>query len=344
MYKRRIRLKKWYVRFAEEGGRSFFEKLLYIPLYPLSLLYGLVVSARNFFYSKNIINTYNPAFSFLVGVGNISWSGTGKTSFTLWLFRRFSFQFKTAVLRRGYGDDEEKLIKQECESVFSSPGRRRLVKELEKDYDLFILDDAFQYRKLQKDIEVVIMGAREFIRKPRLIPLSFFREPLGSIGRADILIINYKEEADRKKIKKIVSRFPFEPEIYFAGYKAQSLQALGGQKYDLNFLRGKKTAAFAAVGHPQGFFQLLEKTGIPLRKKVTYPDHYILSAREYLLMEQSLISLGVKALVITEKDKYHLPEIKKRVDVFVLNVRLEVEQEDRLVAKIREKISAKLNR
>lgn len=344
MYKRKIRLKKWYVRFAEEGASSFWEKLLYIFLYPLSLLYGSAVAIRNFFYSKKIIKAYNPGFSFLIGVGNISWSGTGKTSFALWLFSRFSSQFKTAVLRRGYGDDEEKLIKEEYQAVFSSPNRKNLVKELEKKYSLFILDDAFQYRKLQKDIEIVIMGAREFIRKPRLIPISFFREPLASISRADILIINYKKKADRKKIKKILSRLSFEPEIYFAGYKAQSLQALGGQKYDLNFLEGKKTAAFAAVGHPKGFFQLLEEAGIFLRKKIIYPDHYTLSVPEYLVMEQSLISLGIKALVITAKDKYHLPEVKKRVDIFVLNVKLEVEQEDRLVSKIREKISAKINR
>ncbi|MCF7887395.1 MAG: tetraacyldisaccharide 4'-kinase [Candidatus Omnitrophica bacterium] len=337
------KIKMSYIRFVEEDKHSFLGKILYGFLYCLSLVYGVFIEVRNFIYNKGIANSYNPDSSFLIGIGNISWAGTGKTPFCLWLYKRLNIKFKTGILRRGYGEDEKKLIKKECDSVFSSPDRLGLVKSLEKDYDLFILDDSFQYRKLKKDLEIVIMGQREFNRKVNLIPASFFREPFKSIKRVDILVVNYKEEVDRDRIKEVVCKVAPLLKVYFANYQIKGLENLEGKKYDLNFLKDKKIAAFAAIGYPQGFFDLLKKTGAILEKEIRYPDHYSLSGQEYSSLEKKLKELGIDTLVITGKDKYHLPKCQKEIDIFILDVKLEVEAKEKMIEDIIEKINNKLN-
>ncbi len=338
-----IKLKQKYIAFIESQKHSFLGKLVYSLLYLLSLLYGSYVILRNFFYNHQILKSYNPKSSFLIGVGNISWAGTGKTPLCLLLYSQFKLKFKTAILRRGYGQDEKKLIAEDCDSVFSSPDRIKLVKSLENDYDLFILDDGFQYRKLKKDINIVIMGQREFTRKIRLIPVSFFREPLQSIKRADILIINYALKYNQEKIKKLIYKVASSLKIYFANYQIKGLKDLEGKNYNLDIIKNKSIAAFAAIGYPTGFFELLEKRGVALQRKIRYPDHYELSSQEYVKIENTLLASGINTLVITKKDKFHLPKGQKKINIFIVKVELEIENKEKLIANIAKKINNKLN-
>ncbi len=336
-----LQLKRKYILFIEKNEYSFFGKIMFGLLYLLSFLYGFFVNLRNFLYDKNILKSYNPDSSFLIGVGNISWAGTGKTPLSLWLYENFSSKLKTAILRRGYGEDEKKLIKEKCLHLFSSPDRRKIIKSLEKKYELFIIDDAFQYRKLKKDIEIVIMRADELRKKRHLIPASSFREPLQNAKRADILIVNYKDDSDCGQIKKIISELSLPSQFYFARYRVKSLQNLRGEIYNFELLKNKKVAAFAAIGYPRGFFRLLIKSGISLVKEIVYPDHHILSKKEYCSLENELIQSGIKTLITTDKDRYHFPEGKKQLDIFVLSVKLEIEREAELIDQLSRKIAHK---
>ncbi|MCF7896074.1 MAG: tetraacyldisaccharide 4'-kinase [Candidatus Omnitrophica bacterium] len=336
-------MKKRYVAFIEEDSHSFLGNIFYLFLYLLSFVYKLVITIRNFLYDKKLLKSYHSASSFTIGVGNISWAGTGKTPLCLWLYGQFNLKVKTAILRRGYGKDEEKLIKEKCPEVFSSPDRLNLVKGLEKKYDLFILDDSFQYRKLKKDLEVVIMGQREFDKKINLIPASFFREPFKNIKRANFLIINYKKQANREKAKRKIAEVAPQLEVYFSDYQIIGLEGLDEKRYELSHLRGKKIAAFAAIGYPQGFFGLLKENGFKLEKEIRYPDHHNLSNYEYSKLEERLLNSGINKLVITRKDKYHLPKGRKKIDIFIVDVKLEIENKKELLEAIIQKMNNKLN-
>ena len=148
------------------------------------MLYGAIVFFRNLLYDKKIFSSF-PSKAKVISVGNLSWSGTGKTPLSIWLYKKLSSKFKVAVLRRPYAQDEEKMLQEKVKNVFSCPNRQKIAKEKESLFDIFILDDGFGHRKLKRDIDIVIMGAREFKRKHDLIPANFFREPLKALRRAD---------------------------------------------------------------------------------------------------------------------------------------------------------------
>jgi len=322
-----LKLKQWYLRFLEKDKRNIFEGVLYCTLYFFSGIYAIVVALRNFLYAKKITPSYSSS-SKIISIGNLCWSGSGKTSLSIWLYKKFFPNFKVAILRRGYGDDEGKMLREVTENVFSSPDRRKLVKKLEALFDIFILDDGFQYRKLSRDINIVVMGAREFRKKYRLIPAYFFREPIFSLRRADIIVLNYVEELqDSHKIKQHILNIAPDAKVYFAKYKISGFSDINGNSLNSDLLKGKRISAFTAIGYPQGFFNKLNELNLSVERKIVYPDHYELSEVEFDDLQNTLINSDINYLVITQKDKFHFPHKRVKINIIIMKIEIEIDNE-----------------
>ena len=331
-------LKQRYLRFLEKDKRNLLGSAFYSFLYILSYVYGTIVAFRNFLYNTKVIPSYS-CDAKIISVGNISWSGSGKTPLSIWLYTKFSSLFRTAVLRRGYGDDENKLLKEKINNVFYLSDRYKLAKELSPSFDIFIIDDGFQYRRLQRDINIVIMGAREFKKKHRLIPAYFFREPISALKRADIVILNYADDfEDRYMIKNYILKIAPHLKIYFSQYKFKKFSDLNGKEFSRSLLGNRKIAAFAAIGYPQGFFNKLKALNLDIRRKIIYPDHYELSGKEFTDIQENLIKSGISDLVITHKDKYHFPHEMVKMNVVIMEIEMEIENGHDLITEINKKL------
>jgi len=334
-----VRLKKWYLALLEKDEKNLFESLFYFLLCFFSYVYGAVVFFRNLFYELKIIPSFLSKAK-VISIGNLSWSGSGKTTLAIWLYEHLSPKYKAAILRRGYGQDEGKLLKERTDDVFSAIKRSKLAKGLENSFDLFLLDDGFQHRGLARDVDIVMMSSRDLRKKPKLIPAYFFREPLNSLKRADILLLNYKEELkDTENIKKSILKVAPQLKIYFSKYSNKGFLDLKGNRFKSDFLLGRRLAAFAAIGYPQGFFNKLAELGLNVAKRIIYPDHYELSSAEFNSLEDNLIKKGINDLVITRKDKYHFPSPESRLNIFILEVELEIENEDEFLKCIEDKLA-----
>ncbi|HRG64945.1 MAG TPA: tetraacyldisaccharide 4'-kinase, partial [Saprospiraceae bacterium] len=74
-------------------------RLLAILLSPLSLLYGIGVSLRNMLYDAEVIKASKFSLP-LIGVGNLSIGGAGKTPHIEYLIRLLSPYIEVATLSR----------------------------------------------------------------------------------------------------------------------------------------------------------------------------------------------------------------------------------------------------
>src|SRR5450759_1634114 len=72
-----------------------------ILLYPLSLLYGMITTVRNFLYDSGILPSVEFQFP-VICVGNITVGGTGKTPHTEYIAGLLRDKYKVATLSRGY--------------------------------------------------------------------------------------------------------------------------------------------------------------------------------------------------------------------------------------------------
>lgn len=330
-----LKIKRWYINLLDKEKKNIFEKAFYCFLFLLSSVYRTVIFFRNFLYNAGIARAFK-SDSKVISIGNISWAGSGKTTLAIYLFKKLSPCRRVAVLRRGYGEDEGRLFADKNIEVLTGVDRAKLAKDFASRFDVFILDDGLQHRRLSRDISIVTMAARELEGKIRLIPAGIFRESLSSLKRADILLLSYANTMkNRDSVKEMLAkRFP-HLKVYCANYRADKFLDLDGKEHEVDFLRKKKVAVLSAIGYPKGFLITLQQTGIAPVQTFIFPDHYTLSGEEFNLIEDRLLSGGIEDLVITYKDKYHLPQdIKPRVNVYILDIALDIDDEPSFINEI----------
>jgi tetraacyldisaccharide 4'-kinase len=183
------------------------------------------------------------------------------------------------------------------------------------------------------------MSSREFCSRRYLIPASFYREPLSSLRRADILIINYKEQiANIEKVKGQIKNKFKHLEIYTAAYGLVGLYGLNNERIDISELNGKKLAGLCAIGYPEGFFNLLKTLKLNIVKQLVYPDHYEFGRQEFEAIQDSLLVQGINTVVITHKDKFHLPDKGAKINFYIAQIKLAIDEEDKFFSDIEERL------
>src|SRR5690606_11804865 len=89
--------------------------------------------------------------------------------------------------------DEPLLIARRCPQavVLVGPDRGRLALEAEHTHgaEIILLDDGMQHRRLERDLELVVVDARVGFGNRRLLPRGPLREPLSLLSTADLFWI-----------------------------------------------------------------------------------------------------------------------------------------------------------
>ena len=188
-------------------------------LWPLSLVYGVVVRARVWMYQKGWVKQKRLKAT-VISVGNLTVGGTGKTPMVIWLAEKFLAEGKrVAILSRGYRgsngtSDEIELMKFRLQGHVSfGVGKDRFGEgqriEAQQQVDIFLLDDGFQHLQLARDLDVLLVDSSRPLRNQSLLPSGFLREPLSAIQRADIVV--FTRVNDQLFLKRAIQEFPQFP-------------------------------------------------------------------------------------------------------------------------------------
>ena len=296
---------------------SFFS----ILLLPLSLIYQF------FFYVKTLIIKERNFKIPIICVGNIYLGGTGKTPLSLFLMKIFEDRGKkTSIVKKYYQQhfDEHFMIQNYTNNLFLNRNRQVAIEVVEKNnFDLAILDDGFQDLSIKKNFNILCFNSNQLIGNGFTFPSGPLREKLNSVQRADVVVINGKKNVTfEKKLTNISKNI----EIFYSNYEPTNIGEF----------KNKKVFAFAGIGNPSNFFEMLVENDIDLKKKVAFPDHYNFSKNE---LEKIINEASKNNLVIltSEKDyfrikKYNFEEIK------YIKIRLKINNEDRFLEKINSSI------
>ena len=291
-----------YLAFIEQRRRGIVNNTLFIILLIFSYIYGAVVWLMNFCYDKNILHVYRLSKP-VICVGNISWGGSGKSTLVLKVREYLKNNFRIAILRRGYGIDEEEMLKSSGGDIYSGKDRVALARSRQNDYDCFIMDDGFQHRRLYRVCDIVVMSAREFNHPFYLIPAYIFREPLSSLKRAAIVVINYKSELKNADTAVLTLKKYTDAPVFLADYRITHVKDAQGHIFSITRLAQLKTAAVTAIGYPQGFFNKLKAYGVNAEEEVVYPDHHELNKDESDRLSILLAKKAITHIIVTMKDR-----------------------------------------
>jgi len=172
---------------------TLFRRIIFLLCVPFALVYFLCASLRNFLYSVNIFRRHR-INARVISVGNITWGGTGKTPVVAFIADMLARKGRrVSILIRGYGNDEKELLPKLASNAPVLVGKDRVKngrEAIERHLsDTIILDDGFQYRRLERDLDIVCVDAARPFGNGWLIPAGSLREGLGSLKRADIFLI-----------------------------------------------------------------------------------------------------------------------------------------------------------
>lgn len=300
-----------------DGEAGLTGRVLGALLTPAELGYRAVMRARTVAYDAGVAGANAPPVP-AISVGNITVGGTGKTPMVRWLVKQLVRRGWTpGILHGGYGDDEPALHRlwfPNLPVVAEKDRLRGAGRAMELGADVLVLDDAFQHLRLRRDLDIVLVAAETWSRRARLLPRGPYREPPGSLRRADVVVVTRRtapaEAASRAEVE--VAR------ISGSRTARVLLRPSGWIRPDGSPREGRPTGAavgVAGIARPDDFFDQAEEWGADLVDAIAFPDHHAYSPAE----ARELARLaGAGPLVMTAKDAVKLAPLLKDTDVWVL--------------------------
>ncbi|MGA1313244.1 MAG: tetraacyldisaccharide 4'-kinase [Pelagibacteraceae bacterium] len=280
-------------------------------LFPFSLLIQLLFFFKNIFLKTKKISIP------VICVGNIYLGGTGKTPLSIEIVRILKkFNMAPVLVKKFYTDqfDEIDLINSKNIEIIKNSSRYIALKEAEeRGFKSIVLDDGFQDHSIYKDLSILCFNEKQLIGNGFTIPAGPLREPLSALRRSKIILINGKKNEDfENKIKSINN----EINIFYSKYIAQNSH---------KFLN-ENILAFAGIGNPENFFDLLKENNINVEKKISFPDHYNYSKKELDKLLKISKENNLK-LLTTEKDFFRIKHFNT-TDIDYLTIKLEIINEE----------------
>ena len=274
----------------------------------------------------------------VISVGNITWGGTGKTPFVLWLAARLQTAgLHVSILTRGYrrtsreriivlppgfppykaldyGDEVQLFLRHLQIPIGIAASRYEAGRSLEQKYaiDVHLLDDGFQHLQLSRDLDLVLLdsenpwGARGEL--PRLL-----RESPQALKRAQAILFTRCDPAGascngslgalKEYVQQIHPGAPsYSVSTRFLGFaEASQLHPTSGSPPG-------RAVAFCGLGNPGGFFTTLSRASIPIAVKKIFPDHHRYSLSDLHLLKDLVSKSNADCFITTEKDLVNLPQ------------------------------------
>ena len=289
-------------KFWDKNRVSFFS----ILLFPIALIIHLLSILK-----RSVTKTYQSSIP-VICVGNIYLGGTGKTPLCIEIFSILKdLNMNPAFIGKKYDSfkDEADLLKQ-IGPIYQSKKRMEALKNAIKNkINIAVLDDGFQDFSIKKNLSIICFNEKQWIGNGFIIPSGPLRESFSSLKRADCVIINGEKNVN---IERKINEKNKQIKIFYTKYKAKNIEKF----------KNKKVTAFAGIGNPESFFNLLKDNNINVVKEIKFPDHYNYSKKE---LENLIIKSNENnsILITTEKDYFRIEEnYKKNVDYIKISIDL----------------------
>jgi len=314
-----------------------------LALVVFSLCSRFISRIKNFLYDRSFIKPRRAPLP-VISVGNISLGGTEKTPLAMELLSRLvALGRRPALISRGYkgrwektggvlsdgrailgtwqdGGDEPYLIARSFPTVGVYVGKERLTscqRAAEAGFDIAVLDDGFQHRRLARDLDIVLYSSEE---------KTALRETLSALHRSDVLLVKAREEKDRA-IDRLGSRWTGG--IFTYSVVTRSISDLRtSERLPAERLAKRRLLAFCGIARPGRFVETLREAGLDVVAFLPFPDHhpYPPVSREKII--RACRSQRADALITTGKDAVKIADRHEEwgdISVYVLEIRLAIE-------------------
>ena len=317
-------------------------------LYPLSLIYNLYTSFRNFLFDLGIIDSIEYKIP-TIGIGNLSTGGTGKSIVVDYIIGKFKNKNKITTLSRGYnrntkgfiqasnmstayeiGDEPFQFYSKHPEiNVVVCEDRRKgmniILKNL-PDTDLCIWDDVFQHRFVKPGLMILTTTFQYPFYKDEILPVGNLRENISSAKRADLIVVTKCPDnlSQKDKLSFLESLNPNDNQkVFFSSLTYMQKIKSDSEEVDIDVLGDVDFILVTGIADSSYLVNFLKNKALKY-KHLKYSDHY--NFNKSSIDKITGLSLN-KIILTTEKDFGRLrPKINNR-DIYYIEVGLKFTKE-----------------
>ncbi len=298
---------------------------------PFALVYGLVTSIRNKMFDWGILPSKKYDIP-IIGIGNLSTGGTGKSPHTIYVVDALKSHFKIAVVSRGYGRKTKGLKVANYQSTYEEIGDEPLqiferfrnkivviVSEIRtKGIDLAIanyqcnlavLDDCFQHRYVNPGLKIVLTAFNKLYSDDYLLPVGNLRESRANAHRANVIIVTKcPKEISQTDKEKIINQLQIQAhqQVFFSSIEYSNTIQNRNSEIHLEELKDTQVLLVTGIANPKPLIAFLEKK-VKRLDQMEFKDHHKYSLNEVNTMYEEIQAMtGDKVIITTEKDYMRL--------------------------------------
>jgi tetraacyldisaccharide 4'-kinase len=355
--------------FLYEKEKSFWTKVLLVPLYLLSFPYLWAVQAKTLSYTTGLRKPKHLPCP-VISVGNITVGGTGKTPLVMAIATELMKRgIPVAILSRGYkrkktsaplvSDGRTIFLSQEesgdepflmAKSLKDTPiivGKDRFTNG-QMAFQRFgirglLLDDGYQHLQLHRDLNILLIDSVIGFGDYHLLPRGILREPLSYLRRAHLVLFTKVENPEAcQSLETILREVHPSPQIFHSHYEPVGLIGPGSEREELHSMQGKRILAVSGIANPNYFSSLLKKCGMKILGEMLFPDHHLYTSEDLNSIQKE--ANGVDRIITTEKDMVKLMELDIRNrPIRALRIEMKIWEEEEFYQKIMEVLRTKEN-
>ncbi len=321
---------------------SFFRPLLY----PFALLFDVVTSVRNRLYDTGVQRSARFDVP-VIGVGNLSVGGTGKTPMIEYLIRLISPEVEVATLSRGYkrktrgiriagdqdnastiGDEPFQFYRKFGKKVVVAVGEERVmaipyILHEHPETRVILLDDAFQHRRVRPAFQVLLTDYHNPFTKDYLLPAGRLRESRRGARRADVVVVTkcprHITDDEMMQVERGIRRYTSKA-IFFTSISYRNpVPVTDDAPY-----RPEKIIVVTGIANPVPLLEHLRQ-GYEVVRHFSFADHHAFSEAELrTICDEAVRSSAV--VVTTEKDLVRMDTVvfsKTAVSLYYLPIEIE---------------------
>jgi len=184
---------------------------------------------------------------------------------------------------------------------------------LDRASQIIVLDDAFQYRKLRADVNIVLVDYNRPVHKDKLLPWGRLRDLKSRLKAADMVVVTkcpaYLDDWERSQWVKYLGVKPSQ-KLFFSTFTYGTMEPVFPEDGDSRYTYSKRLVLFSGIANDAPLRSYLSDT-YKIVRRIGFPDHHKYNQADIRSLGAAMKEFPTACLVTTEKDAQRIVDVKK---------------------------------
>lgn len=278
-----------FIRIISGQRRGAIATAVRLLLRLLAIPCAAVTAGRNLMFDLGFRTTATLEVP-VISVGNLTTGGTGKTPLVASIVQMLQQLNRVpGIVSRGYRadsggtNDEKRVLEHLCPGVphLQNPDRVSAAAKIIKEFhvDAIVLDDGFQHRRINRDLDLVLIDATNPFGYNSVLPRGLLRESLRGLRRADAVVITRCDQVSAARLAGIEERIgnlvpQLSDRLVRVSFSPAGLLDTVGTSHPLSLMEQRRVMLLAAIGNPAGFEETCRSAGASIVQTRFFADHH----------------------------------------------------------------------